>query len=78
VFFANRGMFRRGDIEEIMNKASCLSLLSNTVACWNCIHIDKIVKQLKKEGHVIKDETLEAIYPLFFEHVIVNGEYDFF
>lgn len=78
IFFANRGMFRRGDIEEIMNKASCLSLLSNTVACWNCIHIDKIVKQLKKEGHVIKDETLEAIYPLFFEHVIVNGEYDFF
>jgi TnpA family transposase len=29
LFFANRGEFRTGDAEEIMNKASCLSLLSN-------------------------------------------------
>jgi hypothetical protein len=26
-FFANRDEFRSGDVEEIMNKASCLSLL---------------------------------------------------
>ena len=31
LFFANRGEFRIGDYEEIMNKASCLSLLSNAV-----------------------------------------------
>jgi TnpA family transposase len=35
LFFANRGEFRSGDYEEIMNKASCLSLLSNTVLVWN-------------------------------------------
>jgi TnpA family transposase len=28
IFFANQGDFRTGDYEEIMNKASCLSLLS--------------------------------------------------
>jgi TnpA family transposase len=26
LFFANQGAFRTGDYEEIMNKASCLSL----------------------------------------------------
>ena len=31
LFFANRGEFRTEDAEEIMNKASCLSLLSNAV-----------------------------------------------
>jgi TnpA family transposase len=31
LFCANQGEFRTGDYEEIMNKASCLSLLSNAV-----------------------------------------------
>jgi TnpA family transposase len=34
LFFANGGEFRSGDYEEIMNKASCLSLLSNAVLAW--------------------------------------------
>jgi TnpA family transposase len=34
LFFANGGGFRSGDYEEIMNKASCLSLLSNVVLAW--------------------------------------------
>jgi TnpA family transposase len=29
LFFANRGEFCTGDLDEIMNKASCLSLVSN-------------------------------------------------
>jgi hypothetical protein len=39
LFFANRGEFRSGDAEEIMNKASCLSLLSNAVLVWNTLRI---------------------------------------
>jgi TnpA family transposase len=31
LFLANQGKFRTGDYEEIMNKAGCLSLLSNAV-----------------------------------------------
>lgn len=34
LFFANRGESRTGDYEEIMDKGSCLSLLSNTVLAW--------------------------------------------
>jgi len=29
MFFADRGEFRVGDYEEVINKASCLGLLSN-------------------------------------------------
>jgi len=43
LFFADRGEFRTGDYEEIMNKATCLSLLSNAVVVWNTVHIAKIV-----------------------------------
>src|SRR3954467_5910393 len=45
LFFANQGAFRTGDYEEIMNKASCLSLLSNAVLIWNTVQIDRIVGQ---------------------------------
>jgi hypothetical protein len=34
LFFANRGESRTGDYEQIMDKASCLSLLSNAVLAW--------------------------------------------
>src|SRR4030088_2709680 len=34
LFFANRGESRTGDYEQIMDKASCLSLLSNAVPAW--------------------------------------------
>jgi len=37
LFLANRGEFRTGDYKEIMNKASCLSLLSSAVGVWNTL-----------------------------------------
>jgi TnpA family transposase len=33
-----------------MNKASCLSLLSNAVLAWNTLAITKIVSQLRAGG----------------------------
>jgi hypothetical protein len=34
--------FRTGDYEEMMNKASCLSLLSNAVLVWNTMRIGEL------------------------------------
>jgi len=77
LFFANRGEFRTGDAEEIMNKASCLSLLSNAVLVWNTLRIAEIVKQLRATGHVIADQDLARVLPLMHAHVIPNGTYRF-
>jgi TnpA family transposase len=77
LFFANRGEFRSGDYEEIMNKASCLSLLSNSVLVWNTMAIMKIIMQLRAAGENIVDEDLARISPLMYQHVIPNGTYHF-
>jgi TnpA family transposase len=77
LFFANRGEFRTGDYEEIMNKASCLSLLSNGVLVWNTWAITKIVTLLRVAGETIVDEDLARISPLMHQHVIPNGTYHF-
>ena len=77
LFFANRGEFRSGDAEEIMNKASCLSLLSNVVLVWNTLRIAEIVNQLRAAGHTIADQDLARVSPLMHAHVIPNGTYRF-
>src|SRR6266700_6235318 len=75
LFFANQGAFQTGDYEEIMNKATCLSLLSNAVLVWNTVHMTRIIQQLRATGETILDEELSRISPLAFAHVIPNGTY---
>jgi hypothetical protein len=73
LFFANRGEFRTGDLEEIMNKASCLSLLSNAVLVWNTVRSTEIVARLRASGEEILDSDLARVSPLCRAHIIPAG-----
>ena len=61
VFFADQGEFTTGDYEEIMNKATCLSLVSNAILYWNTIKINEIVESLRAQGEILEDKTLAHI-----------------
>jgi hypothetical protein len=73
LFFANQGAFQTGDYEEIMNKATCLSLLSNAVVVWNTMQMARIIAQLRASGATITDEDLARVSPLACSHVVPNG-----
>ena len=75
LFFANQGAFQTGDYEEIMNKATCLSLLSNAALVWNTVQMSSIIDQLRASGETITHEELVRISPLAFSHIIPNGTY---
>ena len=60
-----------------MNKATCLSLLSNAVLVWNTHYIARTVGELRREGHPVDDEDLARISPLWFKDILVHGTYDF-
>ena len=75
IFFANQGEFTTGDYEEIMNKASALSLVSNAILYWNTSRISNIVDSLRKQGETVDDETLAHISLLPYKHVLPNGTY---
>jgi TnpA family transposase len=77
LFFANQGVFRTGDYEEIMNKVSCLSLLSNAVLVWNTVHMTEILARLRSTGETIAPEDVARVSPLAHAHVIPNGTYHF-
>jgi TnpA family transposase len=75
IFFADQGEFTTGAYEEIMNKASCLSLVSNAILYWNTLKITEIVENLRTQGEDIDKETLSHISLLPFRHVVPNGMY---
>lgn len=75
LFFANQGAFQTGDYEEIMNKATCLSLLSNAALVWNTVQMSRIIEQLRASGETITSEELARISPMAFSHIIPNGTY---
>jgi hypothetical protein len=59
----------------MMNKATCLSLLSNAVVVWNTVQMTRIIAQLRANGETIAAEDLARVSPLAFAHVIPNGTY---
>ncbi|HEY2529831.1 MAG TPA: Tn3 family transposase [Xanthobacteraceae bacterium] len=75
LFFADQGELRTSDFEMIMNKASCLSLLSNAVVLWNTQQIKRIVTELRAGGMTIRDEDLVHVWPLQRRHITPNGVY---
>ena len=77
MFFANQGEFRSGNYFEMMNKASCLSLLSNAVLVYNTVPIGEFLAQAEANGSGFSPDTIAHLSPLQHGHVIVNGKYDF-
>jgi hypothetical protein len=47
IFFGNQGVFRTGDVDELMNNVNSLSVLSNRVLVWNTTHIAEIIASLE-------------------------------
>jgi TnpA family transposase len=75
IFFANQGEFTTGDDEEIMNKASCLSLVSNAILYWHTLKITDIVDPLRAQGEEVDPAPWAHISLVPCKHVVPNGTY---
>lgn len=76
--FANQGAFRSGDLDEIMNKVSALSVLSNAVLVWNTERISSIVQELDAAtGQSVAREDLGRVSPFQHARLLVSGRYNF-
>ena len=71
----DRFLSSRQRYQEIVNKASCLSLVSNAILYWNTIKIAETMGRLRAQGEDISDETLSHVSLLPFRHVLPNGTY---
>jgi len=75
--FANRGAFRSADFDEMMNKVSALSVLSNALLIWNTLRITEIVEKLEAtSGTPIPREDLARVSPFQHARLLVSGRYN--
>ena len=58
-----------------MNKASCLSLLSNAVLIWNTVQIEPHCRPAPCHRPRRLDEDLARVSPLLHAHITPNGSY---
>ena len=78
LFFGNDGVFRTGEADELMNKVSALSVLSNAVLVWNTTRMAEIVAALEQtSGQTIPPDELARISPLLSARLLVSGRYNF-
>ena len=76
-FFADQGAFKTNDYEEMMNKASCLSFVSNAMVLWNTEQMQKVYEILKQKGVKVDPEDMAKILPLSTKNILVHGQYSF-
>jgi TnpA family transposase len=78
LFFGNAGVFRTGEADELMNKVSALSVLSNAVLIWNTARMAEIVAALEKtSGQSIPVDDIARLSPLLSARLLVSGRYNF-
>ena len=77
VFFADQGSFKTNDYEEMMNKASCLSFISNAIVLWNTEQMQNAYQILNDKGYEVKKEDMARILPLSTNNILVHGTYSF-
>jgi TnpA family transposase len=77
LFLANQGAFRVGDYEEMMNKVSALSLLSNAVVVWNSVRYAQSLVALQARSQTAAGSDLSRLWPLANAHVIPSATYHF-
>ncbi|MCP3933457.1 MAG: transposase, partial [Bacteroidetes bacterium] len=60
---ANQGYVGRNDSDGLTNQVNCLNLVTNAVITWNKVYMGAAIEQMKKEGHIIREEDIQHVWP---------------
>lgn len=79
IFFGKRGELRERGLQEQLqraSRASALNILINAINVWNTVYLTEATAALKDKG-LFKEELMQHISPLGWEHINFLGEYSF-
>lgn len=77
IFHGRRGEIRQQYREGQEDQLGALGLVLNMIVLWNTLYMEAAVKQLRADGHLVKDEDVARLSPLLYEHINVLGRYSF-
>ena len=76
LFFGKSGNLREKDLQEQLQRASCLNILLNVVVIWNTIYLTRAI-EYKRQTSGLDDSLLKHISPLNWNHIQLYGKYYF-
>jgi TnpA family transposase len=76
IFFGKQGELRERTLQHQLQRASALNIIINAINVWNTLHLDKAIEYQKGLGS-FREDLLNHISPLGWEHINLLGEYHF-
>jgi TnpA family transposase len=77
VFHGKRGELRQRYREGQEDQLGTLGLVLNCIVLWNTIYMNAALKQLRREGHLVREEDIARLSPLVYAHINLLGRYSF-
>lgn len=77
VFQGRHGELRQHYVAGMEDQLGALGLVVNAIILWNARYLDLILNQLRAEGMEVRDEDVQRLSPLKFEHIHLGGRYHF-
>lgn len=76
IFFGKRGELNEKALKDQLQRASALSIIINAISIWNTVYLEKAIEYMK-ERNALKEDMLNYISPLNWDHINFLGEYSF-
>lgn len=77
VFHGQRGELRQRYREGQEDQLGALGLVLNAIALWNTRYINAALVRLREQGVDVRDDDVERLSPLAYEHINLLGRYHF-
>ena len=75
IFFNRLGELRDRSYEDQRHRARGLNLLVAAIILWNTVYLAEAIETLKKKGVEVREEYLQHLSPLGWEHINLTGDY---
>jgi TnpA family transposase len=77
LFFAHQGHVRRRHLDDQIDQALCLTLVTNAAVLWTTTYLADALDALRDEGFAVTDEATAHLTPVQHDHINFYGTYSF-
>jgi TnpA family transposase len=77
LFFAHQGHVRRRHLDDQVDQALCLTLVTNTAVLWTTTYLGDALDALRADGYNVTDEAAAHLTPAQYDHINFYGTYSF-
>lgn len=75
VHFHRHGEIRDVTPEQQLHRATGLTLVTSAIIYWNTVQLERVIKQMRREGSTVDSGHIKYLSPLGWDHINLTGDY---